>query len=343
MTKNTKWNPALHVTQRHLARAMEETKSTAPLTWVGMLGSVLLTMANPQAGMAALNSTIAGNQQGIISFTQLNEQEADRLGIQILQRSGFDPQAMASFLRKLADQARYADVPLEILQTHPLPESRVSDVRNRADQMPARPVNSSQEYWFAKVRILAMYSQKNNLRDDLFTRLNKSTREQQLAAKYGQAIMFFQTKNYGHARHILEPLLAQQPDNIWFLDLITDIDLAENKNEKVLQLNLANAYIKGGQLVAASKLLYSYTFAYPDDLNGWDLLTEAMAKQGKRDEELAARAERLALCGALSQAIEVLSNASTQAKLGSLNQARYDTRIDQLRALNQRFRQYTSF
>lgn len=364
----------VHVTQRHLARAMEETKSTAPLTWVGMLGSVLLTMANPQAGMAALNSTIAGNQQGIISFTQLNEQEADRLGIQILQRSGFDPQAMASFLRKLADQARYADVPLEILQTHPLPESRVSDVRNRADQMPARPVNSSQEYWFAKVRILAMYSQKNNLRDDLFTRLNKSTREQQLAAKYGQAIMFFQTKNYGHARHILEPLLAQQPDNIWFLDLITDIDLAENKNaqaiarlqqtmsrkqirtqnthnkntgdknnEKVLQLNLANAYIKGGQLVAASKLLYSYTFAYPDDLNGWDLLTEAMAKQGKRDEELASRAERLALCGDLSQAIEVLSNASTQAKLGSLNQARYDTRIDQLRALNQRFRQYTSF
>ncbi len=34
----------------------------------------------------------------MISFTQQNEQEADRIGIQVLQRSGFDPQAMPTFL-----------------------------------------------------------------------------------------------------------------------------------------------------------------------------------------------------------------------------------------------------
>ncbi len=43
-----------HVTQRHLARAMEDQKRNAPLTWVGALGSILLAMASPQAGMAAL-------------------------------------------------------------------------------------------------------------------------------------------------------------------------------------------------------------------------------------------------------------------------------------------------
>lgn len=75
-----------HVTQRHLARAMEEQQRNAPLTWVGALGSILLAMANPQAGMAALSGTLAGTQQGVISFTQQNEQEADRIGIQVLQR-----------------------------------------------------------------------------------------------------------------------------------------------------------------------------------------------------------------------------------------------------------------
>ncbi|MDU5192920.1 MAG: hypothetical protein E6199_18090, partial [Mixta calida] len=57
-------------------------------------------------------------------------------------------------------------------------------------------------------------------------------------------------------------------------------------------------------------------------------------------EELSARAEGLALTGQLDQAITTLSSASAQVKLGSLQQARYDARIDQLRQLQLRFRQY---
>ncbi|MBV2245471.1 M48 family metalloprotease, partial [Escherichia coli] len=59
-----------HVTQRHLARMMEDQKSTTPLAIAGTIGSLLLVMANPQAGFAALTSTMAGVQQGMISFTQ---------------------------------------------------------------------------------------------------------------------------------------------------------------------------------------------------------------------------------------------------------------------------------
>jgi predicted Zn-dependent protease len=36
----------------------------------------------------------------------------------------------------------------------------------------------------------------------------------------------------------------------------------------------------------------------------------------------------------------LLSSASSQVKLGSLQQARYDARIDQLRGLQQRFKPY---
>ncbi len=70
----------------------------------GRAGFHLLAMASPQAGMAALTGTLAGTRRGMISFTQQNEQEADRIGIQVLQRAGFDPQAMPSFLEKLLDQ-----------------------------------------------------------------------------------------------------------------------------------------------------------------------------------------------------------------------------------------------
>ncbi|WP_147199155.1 M48 family metallopeptidase [Pantoea sp. MBD-2R] len=344
-----------HVTQRHLARAMEEQQRNAPLTWVGALGSILLAMANPQAGMAALSGTLAGTQQGIISFTQQNEQEADRIGIQVLQRAGFDPQAMPNFLQKLADQSRFSSKPPEILLTHPLPDSRLSDARNRANQMKAVVVQSSQDFYMAKVRILGMYATgQNQLTDDLLDTLSKGNTREQAAAQYGKAVQFLQAKSFENARRIIAPLLAKQPGNVWYLDIMTDIDIGLNQPQRavallqgaqasgspVVQLNLANAFVEAKQPANASKVLYRYTWAHKDDPNGWDLLAKASADQGLSDEEQAARAESLALNGQLDQAIRSLSSASASVPLGSLKQARYDARIDQLRQLQQRFHQY---
>ncbi|WP_130830993.1 beta-barrel assembly-enhancing protease [[Erwinia] mediterraneensis] len=345
-----------HVTQRHLARAMEDQKRNAPLTWVGALGSILLAMANPQAGMAALTGTLAGTRQGMISFTQGNEQEADRIGIQVLQRAGYDPQAMPNFLQKLADQSRFSSKPPEILLTHPLPDSRLADARNRANQMRARTSSSSADFYLAKVRVLGMYATgQNQLTDDLLEQYAKGNSREQLAARYGKALQFLQAKNFADAKKIIEPLLAKQPDNVWLLDIMTDIDiglnqpqqaarrlaaLASNNQSPVIQLNLANAWVEAKQPANAIRVLNRYTWAHRDDPNGWELLAQAAAAQGLRDEELSARAEGLALHGQLDQAITALSSASATVPLGSLKQARYDARIDQLRHLQQRFRQY---
>ncbi|MEL4015195.1 beta-barrel assembly-enhancing protease [Dryocola clanedunensis] len=345
-----------HVTQRHLARAMEDQKKNAPLTWVGALGSILLAMASPQAGMAALTGTLAGTQQGMISFTQQNEQEADRIGIQVLQRSGFNPQAMPTFLEKLLDQARYSTRPPEILLTHPLPESRLADARNRANQMRPVVVQSSEDFYMAKVRTLGMYnSGRNQLTTDMLDAWSKGNVREQRAASYGRALLAMEANNWAEARKQLQPLLAAEPANPWFLDLSTDIDLGQHKTadainrlksapglnlNPVLQLNLANAYVQAGQNAQAATILNRYTFAHPDDVNGWDLLAQAEAAVGNRDQELAARAEVMALGGRLDQAISLLSSASSQAKLGSLQQARYDARIDQFRELQKRFQQY---
>ncbi|WP_159566962.1 tetratricopeptide repeat protein [Budvicia diplopodorum] len=345
-----------HVTQRHLARAMEEQQRNAPLTWVGALGSILLAMANPQAGMAALSTTLAGTQQGMISFTQSNEQEADRIGIKVLQRAGFDPMGMPDFMQKLADKYRYASKPPEILLTHPLPDSRMSDTRSRASQMGHKNVPSSQDYLFAKFRIMGMYSGLGGLDTTMLDAYAKGTDREQLAARYGRAIISYKAKQYDQASALIQPLLSQQPNNPWFLDLMTDIDLEQNRAPEairrleqaiksqsanpVLQLNLANAYLQGRQPVQAAKLLYRYTYANPEDPNGWDLLTKANADQGLRAEELSARAESMALVGRLDQAISMLTSASSISKIGSLEQARYDARIDQLRQLQQRFKQF---
>lgn len=346
-----------HVTQRHLARAMEDQKRSAPLTWVGALGSILLAMASPQAGMAALTGTLAGTRQGMISFTQQNEQEADRIGIQVLQRSGFDPEAMPTFLEKLLDQARYSSRPPEILLTHPLPESRLSDARNRANQMRPAVVQSSEDFYLAKARTLGMYnSGRNQLTDDLLSNWSKGNIREQRAAQYGRALQAMEASKYDEARKALQPLLAADANNAWYLDTATDIDLGQKKTSDainrlknardlrtnpVLQLNLANAYLQAGQAKEAATILNRYTFNHKNDPNGWDLLAQTEANLNNRDQELAARAEGYALAGRLDQAISMLSSASSQVKLGSQQQARYDARIDQLRQLQERFKPYT--
>jgi beta-barrel assembly-enhancing protease len=346
-----------HVTQRHLARAMEDQKRNAPLTWVGALGSILLAMASPQAGMAALTGTLAGTQQGMISFTRQNEEEADRIGIQVLQRSGFDPQGMPQFMDKLMDQSRYSSRPPEMLLTHPLPESRLSDARNRANQMRPVVVQSSEDFYMAKARVLGMYNNgQNTLSPDLLDNWSKGNIREQHAAEYGRALLAMGKDNYAEASKLLQPLISANPQNVWYLDLATDISLGQKKNDEavnrlkaakdlrispVLQLNLANALLQSGNPAEAATILNRYTFNYKDDTNGWDLLAQAEAQLGNRDQELAARAENMALVGRLDQAISLLSSASSQVKLGSLQQARYDARIDQFRQLQETFKPYT--
>jgi predicted Zn-dependent protease len=292
----------------------------------------------------------------MIAFTQQNEQEADRIGIQVLQRSGFDPEAMPGFLEKLLEQSRFSSRPPEMLLTHPLPENRVSDARNRAGQMNPVVVQSSQEFLLAKVRVLGMYaSGRNQLTGELLDTLSKGSLREKNAANYGYALQALEAKNYADARQRAQTLLSANPGNVWYLDLLTDIDLGQKKSNEaiarlsaakslshspVLQLNLANAYLDAGRPKDAADLLNRYTFTHQDDPNGWDMLSRAQAGLGARDQELAARAESFALNGQLDEAMSVLKAAGSQVSLGSSQQARYDARIDQLRVLQQRFRAF---
>ncbi|WP_044363007.1 M48 family metalloprotease, partial [Vibrio fluvialis] len=55
-----------HVTQRHLARSMEDQARRSPATIAALAGSLLLAIAAPEAGIAAITATTAGNMQSQI-------------------------------------------------------------------------------------------------------------------------------------------------------------------------------------------------------------------------------------------------------------------------------------
>ncbi|MGF1741558.1 M48 family metallopeptidase [Vibrio profundum] len=337
-----------HVTQRHLARSMEEQARRTPATVAAIAGSILLAIAAPEAGIAALTATTAGSMQSQINHTRSNEIEADRFGLATLERAGFNVRAMPRFFGRLADEYRYASKPPPMLLTHPLPDQRITDTRERAMQYPLHKVKPSLNYYLARVRVIVRYVNMDSASSlDWIERHQKNAPAAlQPAFQYGKALVDLKNKQPKAAAVILEKLHQASPNNDFYLDALSDVylDLKQPKraqtmlekaqkdkpNNRVVQVNLANVLIKQRKLEPAIQLLQRYSHDHPDDVIGWQLLSEASAKQGNRAEELAARAELFALSANWDKAIEQYSQASKIAKLGSFSQARYDARIDQL-------------
>ena len=346
-----------HVTQRHLARAMEAQNNNSPYVWGATLGSLLLTLANPEVGIAGITTTMAGSTQSMINFTQSNEQEADRVGLRTLAKAGFDPYASSEFLQKLADQSRFSSKPPEILMTHPLPNSRLSDIRNRSLQYSKKNIIPSLNYYLAKARIAIRMSNQTNARLLIEDYRKLNNEQSKIAVIYANALVDYNNNNYPKAKQQLQPLLDNDPNNIWYIDLMTDIDLALNNSSaaisrlqsalkrspdsSALQLNLANAYVKARNYQQAVSLLHRYTFDHNDDTNGWDLLITAYGGLKSRAQEMSARAESIALEGNFTDAIRLLTNAKTQAKGNQTLIAKIDARINKLKQLQKRYAVYS--
>ncbi len=337
-----------HVTQRHLARRMESQDRASPATMAAMLGSVLLTVAAPQAGIAAMQATGALSIQGQLNHTRANEIEADQFGLKSLMNAGFNPYAMPTFFERLADQSRHSSKPPAMLLTHPLPESRISDSRIRVQDYPEKKILSSLEYHLAKARVLVRhlnYSQKT-VKTWLINQRKEQTALPITAEHYLLSLLALDNGELDQAEKYLKPLLEHDPNNRFYLDLITDIDIQKKRPDIAIQrlnqarkytpenatlrLNLINAHLENNDPKAAESLLIRYTSDHPTDTNGWYLLMKAHANQQQRDGELAAQGEIKALNGKWQQAINHYTQASRTPNIHYLDQARYLARLQQL-------------
>lgn len=344
-----------HITQRHLARRMEDEARNTPATVAAIAGSLLLAIASPQAGIAAINATMAGHIQGQLNYSRSNEQEADRFGMRTLEKSGFNVMAMPNFFSRLAAQYRYSSKPPQMLLTHPLPQSRITDTRQRAQQYQPHHPAPSLSFYLAKARVIARYSGlKTESALDWFSRHKKNApTAMKPAFDYGQALVYLDTDKLSQSKNLLMPLWKQDPDNPFYLDAMSDLYLAlkegkqaqtmlsnaleNNPKNAILLINYANVLYEEKNFQQAIHVLQRYTHTYPSDVNGWDLLSKANSRLGNEQEVLAARGEILALKAQWTKAIQYYTQASQLAKLGSLEQARYDARIDQLLVQRDRF------
>ena len=134
-----------HVTQQHVLRGVERAQRDQIPILLGMLGAIVLAQAgggnsSGNASQAAIASAMGLMAQRQIDYTRSNEAEADRIGIRTLSRAGYDVGAMAGFFERMSqamrgnrggDRERTPDY----LQTHPVTTTRISEARERAEQI----------------------------------------------------------------------------------------------------------------------------------------------------------------------------------------------------------------
>ncbi len=337
-----------HVTQRHIARRIQSQQRSSALQIASLLGSVLLAVANPEAGIAAVSASQAAAQQASINYTRSNEKEADRIGIQILAQSGYDPEAAATFFGKLAEKYRLRSTPFAYLLTHPLPQSRIADARSRAANFAKRNIPASLNFHLAKARIIARYYGKP--KDNIVAFESIISKQQYViedAALYGLALSRFENEEYDKAQDIITHLREKAPDNLFYIDTATDIFIAKNEHDKaiemlkeqakrtprnsVITLNLANALKEKGSISEATQILKDYLLVDPDNFLALQLLSDAYGQSRQMLEMHQSKAEVYALVAAYPRAIDELHNAYNFAGDRTLEKQRIRARIDQFR------------
>ncbi|MFZ7127442.1 MAG: M48 family metallopeptidase [Desulfobacterales bacterium] len=103
---------------------------------LSQMGAVALSVAlssQPAATQSLFMKAYgAGANVGLIlPYSRLHESEADRIGLILMARAGYDPRAAIPFWQRMS--ASGGSRPPELLSTHPAPESRVAAIQ---DHMP---------------------------------------------------------------------------------------------------------------------------------------------------------------------------------------------------------------
>ncbi|PKG97444.1 M48 family metalloprotease [Paraglaciecola sp. MB-3u-78] len=342
-----------HVTQRHIARSIEARQKSSPLQIASLLGSILVAVVNPEAGMAALSVSNAASAQSSINYTRQNEKEADRVGIGILAEAGFDPNGASSFFGILAEKNRLKSSPLAFLLTHPLPESRIADARTRAASFRPREIPESINFHLAKTRIIARYYANPKRNIEYFSDiLQKQSYVFKQAAEYGLVLSYLANEQFEPALKLIDMLLEKYPDNLFYLDTYTDIAIEMNQHQKaidklsaqivhapfnqVLTLNLANVLIKFGNFERSISLLKDYLLINPDNMLAYDLLSDAYRISEQKLEMHQVKAEVYALVAAYPRAIDELHTAYNYADERNIEKQRIRARIEQFRTAQER-------
>ena len=227
----------IHHSQGHLERSKDYQENLTIPTVAAMAAALALSNVNPQAGLGALSLTTASSMQMQLNFSRDMEREADRLGAQLLQKAGYDPNGLAEFFKKLQklDELNHVLENSPYLQTHPLTQDRFAELSQLPKKI-SRMTPSNIDFLYARERIRVLYSHDINLASfykNLFTPFEKE--DERYAWHYGYALVLIQKRLFTQASEQLNFLIKENKTSVYPWILGYELEKKQGNMQEALQ------------------------------------------------------------------------------------------------------------
>ena len=337
-----------HITQRHIPRLIAQSQRISGPALAAILVGILIAASGGQGGEAAIALATAGLAQHGINFTRSYEEEADRIGMNILNTAGYDARAMPAFFEQMEVLGRLYENNLpEFLRTHPVTVRRIAESQNHAENFPVRanPDGSAFVHMQARLRFLG-----NKPEEALKIFSVKPDGEKNIrpaADRYGYALALLANKHYDEARRETALLLKMDSNYAPYHILRAELELAAGDKPTGLRAyaeaaqrfpaslaltqRYASALLKTGQPAQARQLLDQAVRQQPDEPTFYKLLASAAGESGKKMEAHRAFGEYYFLLGQPRAAIEQFELAIRFAENNFYYVASLEARIKAIR------------
>ncbi|HET7315076.1 M48 family metalloprotease [Salinisphaera sp.] len=337
-----------HVTQRHIARQMAESRGDTIAT---LATAIVAAVVGAQAGGGdAATAAIMGGLSHLgmqrISYTRAHEHEADRVGIRDLARSGYDPHAMARFFGTLQRQSDlYGRHLPQILLTHPVSSTRMAEAEARAADYPNVKVHTNPEYPYMRARTRVLEARNvDNVRNYFHAALTGDTPTP--ADKYGYALALHRMSRDQQAIALMRAGRKAHPDILaWRMGLAEALGqagdtgaahdvlaaaLKQFPHSGALRLAYAQNLENQGKPGAMRNYLLSQTKVLDTYPAAQALLARGAGEQNNLGEAYYRQARYFAMLDAYPEAINQLRTALQTVDLSSYNESRLSALLDQM-------------
>ena len=344
-----------HVTQRHIARMIAQQKQSAITSLAALAGALLLSRVSGQAAEAAAAFGQASAIQNQLNFTRENERDADRVGLQILEQAGFDPQAMPVFFERLQRATRvYEGGSPSYLRTHPLTFERIADIQNRMQGMSYRQVPDSLGFQLIRAKLRAHFDAPREAISFFEGSLVERKFLSEAASRYGLVVGLMRNRDYVRGRTELAALRKLVPANPIVDTLTCEFGRDAYGPEKTLPcfreaLKLYPAYralaygyaeslLDTRRADEALRYVESRLQSVTDDYRLYLLQARAYAALDRRLAQHRAQAEAYVRLGNLSAAVEQLQIGLKSGDGDFFQLSSAEARLRELRKLDEELR-----
>lgn len=339
-----------HVSQRHLARQVAKGKQTTMASVLAIALAVIAARSNADVIGATLAASEAASIQSQLAFTRDFEREADRVGLDLLEKAGFDPHGMPQFFDRLHRATRVYENNMPIyMRSHPMTVDRMSDMENRTVRIPFKQVPSSLDFHLVRAKLLALQGTPGEAtkRMDELVRERKFTSE--AAAHYGYAVALQRNDRFAQAEAELAKIAELGVTAPMIERLVADLKgqqgdwkaaarryeaaLQRYPSASALRYGYPEALLQAGEGESARRFLADAVQQYPGDPKLIGLLAKTYAALGRLAGQHRAQAELYLLNGQITPAVEQLLMAQRVKGLDFYEQSAIDARLRELKAL----------